>query len=91
MKNLFLQLTAKFTFWFFITLLPKSWPDIFFDNRGLTVNNDKRSFSLHHDKKSTLGIYNPMEHSVKRNVQEAVLFMLDEIDDKIDKVSKGIL
>ena len=79
------QLSAKFIFWFFITLLPKSWPDIFFDNRGLTINN-KRSFST-----SLRETYDPMQHSAKRNVQEAILLMLDEIDDKIDKVSKGIL
>ena len=80
------QLSAKFIYWFFITLLPKDWPDIFFDNRGLTINN-KRSFSTSMRKET----YNPMQHSAKRNVQEAILLMLDEIDDKIDKVVKGIL
>ena len=36
-----LGLTAKFIFWFIITLLPKDWPDIFFNQQGLTINNDR--------------------------------------------------
>ena len=36
-----LGLTAKFIFWFIITLLPKDWPDIFFNQKGLTINNDR--------------------------------------------------
>ena len=35
--------------------------------------------------------YNPWNHSLKRNVEEAVLFFLDEIDDKMDIVNRGIL
>lgn len=79
-------LVGKLIWWGVISLLPKDWPDIFFNNNGLTVEN-KRSFADSSYEK----YYDPRLHSYQRNLQEMALRILEDIDDKIEKVNKGIL
>ena len=84
--NCVFQLTGKLIWWFIISLLPKEWPDIFFNNNGLSIS-DKRSFA----ESTTDRYYDPRRHSFTRNLQEVALRFLEDIDDKIEKVNQGIL
>ena len=77
---------GKLIWWFIISLLPKDWPDIFFDRNGLRVEN-KRSFA----DSTSARYYDPRMHSYKRNLQEMALRILEDIEDKIEKVNQGIL
>ena len=38
--NCVFQLTGKLIWWFIISLLPKEWPDIFFNNNGLSISKE---------------------------------------------------
>jgi len=83
-------LVGKLLWWFFISLLPKNWPDIFFDTtNGLRVTNRRKRSSL--TQNQSWMFYDTRQHSTYRNLQEYALIALEEIDDKIDKVNRGIL